>query len=297
MSKATWSLDGRSIELSDLDKQYWPDDGLTKGDALDYYRELAPVLLFHLKDRPVTTHDFPGGIAGKSFYHRDVPANAPEWLRSESYHPASGTGTTRLILIDDSAGLTWLANRGAIEFHNWLCRIPDLTAPDFAVFDLDPGEQVPFKDILRAALFLRDHLQELGLTGFPKTTGRKGLHVLLPLAPGHSFAGVRNWVKSVSEQLADKHRDLIAVARGGTHRGDHVSIDYAQNAIAKNLASPYSLRAVPKAQVSTPLSWDEIEKGKVRPNQFTIKTMPARLQKQGDLFASILEHKQKLPGV
>jgi bifunctional non-homologous end joining protein LigD len=297
VSTATWSLDGRSIRLSDLDKPYWPDDGLTKGDALEYYRELAPVLLFHFKDRPVTTHDFPEGIAGKSFYHRDVPTKRPEWLRTASYHPASSTRTTQLILIDDSAGFIWLANRGAIEFHKWLCRLPDLSEPDFAVFDLDPGEQVAFKDVLRAALLLRDHLQDLGLRGYPKTTGRKGLHVLLPLAPGHSFEGVRIWVKSIAEQLAAKHEDLIAVARGGTHRGDHATIDYAQNAIAKNLASPYTLRAVPKAQVSAPLSWEEIENGKVRPEQFTLKTLPARLQKQGDIFASILDHKQKLPEV
>lgn len=295
MSTATWSLDGRSLRLSDLDKVYWPRDGLTKGDTLDYYRELAAVILPQFKDRPVTTRVFPDGIDGKSFYRRDAPAKRPKWLRSESYRPASGTGTTRLILIDDTAGLIWFANQGAIEFHTWMSCLPNLTEPDFAVFDLDPGEQVTFKDVLRAASFLRDHLTKIGLTGFPKTTGRQGLHVLLPLAPGHTFEGVRTWVKSTAEQLAAEHEDLIAVAHGGTHRGDHVTIDYAQNSITRNLAAPYTLRAAPGAPVSAPLSWDEVERGKVSPDQITIKTMPARLQKKGDLFASILEDRQKLP--
>src|SRR4051794_19678438 len=169
VTTVAWTLDERSIRISDLDKPYWPRDGLTKGDALAYYREIAPVLLPHVKDRPVTTHDFPEGIDGKSFYHRDVPAKAPEWIRTASYYPASSTRTTRLILIDDTAGLVWFANRGAIEFHSWMCRLPKLTEPDFAVFDLDPGEQVEFKEVLRAALLLRVHLDQLGLAGFPKT--------------------------------------------------------------------------------------------------------------------------------
>jgi bifunctional non-homologous end joining protein LigD len=295
VSTATWSLDGRSLRLSELDKVYWPQEGLTKSDVLDYYRELSPVLLPHFKDRPVTTRVFPDGIDGKSFYRRDVPAKRPKWLRSESYRPASGTGTTRLILIDDAAGLIWFANHSAIEFHTWMSCFPNLTEPDFAVFDLDPGEQVTFEEILRAARYLRDHLTKIGLTAYPKTSGRQGLHLLLPLTAGHSFEGVRTWVKSTAEQLAAEHEDLIAVAHGGTHRGDHVTIDYAQNSITRNLAAPYTLRAALGAPVSAPLSWDEVERGKVSPDQITIKTLQARLQKKGDLFASILQSKQKLP--
>jgi bifunctional non-homologous end joining protein LigD len=295
VSTATWSLDGRSLRLTDLDKVYWPHDGLTKGDVLEYYRELAPVLLPQFKDRPVTTRVFPDGIDGKSFYRRDVPAKRPRWLRSESYRPASGTGTTHLIMIDDIAGLIWFANHGAIEFHTWMSCLPNLTEPDFAVFDLDPGEQVSFKEILRAARFLRDLLTKIGLTAYPKTSGRQGLHVLVPLAPGHSFECVRTWVKSTAEQLAAEHENLIAVAHGGTHRGHHVTIDYAQNSITRNLAAPYTLRAAPGAPVSAPLSWQEIEQAKMTPAQITINTMPARLQQKSDLFASIMEDRQKLP--
>lgn len=286
---------GRSVEISDPEQILWPNDKLTKSDALNYYREMAPVLLPYLKDRPVTTHVFPEGIEGSSFFRRDVPDKAPDWLRSVDYRPASGTGTTRLILIDAAAGLLWLANQGDIEFHLWLCRAQSLLEPDLAIFDLDPGDEASFDDVLRAARLLREALADVGLVGYPKTSGRQGLHVMLSLAPGHAFEQVRAWVRTIAEGLAAANSDLIAVAHRGTHTGSHVTVDHAQNAIARNLAAPYTLRGEPGAPVSAPLSWDEVEEGRLAPDDFTIKTMPGRLREKGDLFVGVLEHDQRLP--
>jgi bifunctional non-homologous end joining protein LigD len=289
------SLDEHEIRFTDLEKLYWPKEGLTKGDVVDYYRELAPVLLPYCKDRPVTIRVFPDGVEGESFYRRDVAGKKPDWLRTTTYRPATGTKTSRLILVDDAASLIWLANRGAIEFHLWISKVPNLNAPDLAVFDLDPGDQAGFKEVLKAAFCLREQLAKNDLAGFPKTSGGKGLHVIVPLAAGHSFEDVRGWVRGIAETLAEAHPDLIAVAHRGTHRGTRITIDHAQNAIARNLSAPYSLRGAPGAPVSAPLSWDEIEGGAVTPDQFTLKTMPTRLQQAGDLYSPLLGQTYSLP--
>jgi bifunctional non-homologous end joining protein LigD len=278
-----------------LEKIYWPKEGLTKGDVLDYYREFAPVLMPFFRDRPITLRVFPDGIYGESFYRRDVSGKKPAWLRTATYRPATGSKTSRLLLADDAASLIWLANRGAIELHLWISKLPNLMEPDQAVFDLDPGDQASFKDVLAAALRLRDLLAKNDLGGYPKTSGGKGLHVVVPLTPGHSFKDVREWVRGVAETLAEAFPDLVAVAFRGTHRGTHVTIDHAQNAIARNIAAPYTLRGRPGAPVSAPVTWEEIENGTVTPDQFNLKSMHDRLQKVGDLYTPVLEQTNTLP--
>ena len=290
-----WQLDGHSVRVSHPDKLYWPEDGISKGDLLAYYRDTAPVMLPHFAGRPVTLRMYPEGIHGESFYQRDLPRRAPSWFRSADYSVQAHGGTIQLPLIDDAAGLVWLANEGCIEFHLWSSRVPDLAEPDQAVFDLDPGDDAPFPDVLKAALLLRDDLEQQGLHGYPKTSGRQGLHVHVPLAPGHDYSTVRNWVKSVAERLEDTHGELIAVARGKTHQGDKVTFDYAQNSIARTMAAPYTARAAPGATVAAPLRWEEVEAGQVRSADFTLRTMPDRLQAVGDLFAPVLQGGQRLP--
>ncbi|HET7094043.1 MAG TPA: hypothetical protein VFI22_11205, partial [Thermomicrobiales bacterium] len=198
--QSVWSLDGHDVALSRRDEPLWPESGLTKGDLLAYYRDMAPTMLPYFVDRPVTLYVCPGGIAGRCFYRRDLPDGAPPWLRSVDYRPASrATGPeTRLPLVDDAAGLIWLANAGAIEFHLWTARAPDLTRPDQAVFDLDPGEAATFAQALEAAELLYGVLTDLGMKAFAKTSGGRGVHVVLPVAPGPSYADVRGWVKSVA---------------------------------------------------------------------------------------------------
>jgi bifunctional non-homologous end joining protein LigD len=290
-----WHLAGRDVRVSNLAKSYWPDDGLTKGDLLAYYRDLASVLLPYFADRPVTSRVYPRGIDAVSYYRRERPDNAPAWLRGAPYQTATDRHEIQVLLIDDVAGLVWLANTGAIELHLWGARLPHLDEPDQAIFDLDPGDEATFADVLDAALRLRDLLDGPGLRAYPKTTGGHGLHVYVPLAQGHTFEQVREWVRTVAEHLASQHPRLFAVARGATHRGTLVTVDHAQNSVGRNTAAPYTVRALPGAPVSTPLTWGEVEAGKVRPTDFTLRTVPERVGRLGDLFAPVLARDQHLP--
>ena len=279
MDSATgaWQIEGRSVSVSNLGKIFWPEDGFTKEDMLRYYKAVAPIMLPYLKDQPVTLRVFPDGIHGFSYYRRDLPENAPAWLRSVDYQPETKS-VIQLPLIDDMAGLVWLANQGSVEFHLWGSRLPDLAQPDQAIFDLDRGDEASFADVLQAALRLREALERLGLRRCPKTSGGRGLHVYLPLAPGYTFDAVHAWVKALAAQLAATYPELIAVAHGATHRGGEVTIDHAQNSIGRNTAAPYTLRAHPGAPISTPLSWDEVEDGRVHPSELTLRVVPNRLQ-------------------
>jgi bifunctional non-homologous end joining protein LigD len=290
-----WDVDGRAIPVSGLETLYWPADGLVKGDLLAYYREIAPVMLPYLHDRPVTLRVFPDGISGSSYYRRESPARAPEWLRGADYETATNRHTLRTLLIDDAAGLIWCANHGAIEFHVWSAQLPDLAEPDLAIIDLDPGEECTFQEVLRAALVVRDELYQSGLRGYPKTSGGRGLHLVIPVAPGHSFDAVRDWVSRLADQLAAAHPTHFSSDGGATHRGDRITIDYAQNSIGRNTAAPYTVRGLPHAPVSCPVTWDEIQAGKIEPATFTLRSVPERVQRVGDLFAPVLEDRQRLP--
>jgi bifunctional non-homologous end joining protein LigD len=286
-----WRLGDREVRVSSLAKLYWPQDGLSKGDLLAYDREMAPVMLPYFAGRPVTLRVYPEGIAGESFYQRDLPERAPDWLRSVDYAVQSHERTIQLPLIDDAAGLVWFANEGAIEFHLWSSRLPNLDEPDQAVFDLDPGDEATFADVLWTALRLRDELERLGLRGYAKTSGRQGMHVHVPLAAGHDYPAVRAWVKAVAERLEAAAPRRIAVARGATHEGDKVTIDYAQNSVARTMAAPYTARATPAATVAAPVTWEEVAAGSIRPTDFTLRTMPVRLRDVGDLFTPRLAGK------
>lgn len=293
--EAEWKLGHHTVPVTHLGKLFWPEDGVTKGQMLKYYRDVAKVMLPHFRDRPLTLRIFPEGIHGFSFYRRDAPQGVPAWFRTIDYQPKTTDETIQLLIVEDVAGLIWLANQGAIEFHLWTSRLPELQTPDIAVFDLDPGDQANFGSVLKAALRVRDALQALGLRCYPKTSGGRGLHVYVPLEPAHPIESVREWVKSVAYQLAAKFPDEIAVAHGPTHRGPQVTIDHAQNSLGRNTAAVYTLRAQPHAPVSTPLRWEEVEAGGILPEQFTIHTVLARVAKEGDLFAGVLEGGQILP--
>nr|MBC7243758.1 DNA polymerase domain-containing protein [Chloroflexota bacterium] len=291
----TWQVDGRALVVSNLRKVFWPEDCLTKEDMLRYYQAVAPTMLPYLKDRPVTLRVFPDGIHGFSYYRRDAPEHAPKWLRYVDYQPETSARIIQLPLIDDAAGLLWLANEGAIEFHSWASCVTNLTQPDMAILDLDPGDQATFDEVLQAALRLRDALEKLNLHSYPKTSGGRGLHVYLPLDSGHTFEEVRMWVRTLAERLAVSYPELIAVAHGATHRGRQVTIDHAQNSIGRNTAAPYTLRAQRGALVSAPLTWSEVEAGHIRPSDFALRTLSERVQMKGDLFAPILQGGQWLP--
>jgi bifunctional non-homologous end joining protein LigD len=291
----TWHLDNQTVQVTHLDKVYWPQTGFTKGEVLDYYRQIASVLLPYLKDRPVTLRMYPQGVEGTSYYLRDCPADAPEWLRQVPYQPKTVNHPVPLPLIDTAAGLLWFANQGAIEVHLWGSCTPDLAQPDLAIFDLDAGSTASFDALREAALRLHEELKQAGVRGYPKTSGGGGLHIFVPLAPGYTFEHVRRWVKAMGQQLASKYPDLIAVARGATHQGGHVTVDYAQNSLGRNTATPYTLRAhLDHPTVSTPLSWEELDAGKITPASLTPQVVLDRISRMGDLFAPVLQADQRI---
>ncbi len=289
-----WRVDDRLVAVTNLDEVFWPDEGLRKGDMLAYYRRIAPTMLPHIRLRPLTLRIYPEGNQGPGHWRRDAPDYAPEWLPRQVYRPVTTGQPIELLLVDDAAGILWWANAAAIEFHAWACRASALDEPDMAVFDLDPGESASFADVLQAALRLRDALDGRGLKGYPKTSGGRGIHVYMPLASGHTFSQVREWVRGVAGELADRCPNLIAVAHGNTHKGREVTVDYAQNSIGRNTAAAYTLRARPGAPVSAPLSWREVEEGGFEPADLDMKMMPERVAGKGDLFAAVLEGGQTL---
>lgn len=290
-----WTIGSHSIRVTSLHKRYWPDEGLTKGDTLDYYRRVASTMLPYLRGRPVTLRVYPNGIDGPGFWRRDRPDHVPDWLRAVRYQPETRQTAINVPLIDDEAGLVWYVDHSAIELHQWMSRADHLEQPDWAVFDLDPGKNVGFDRVLEAALLTRDELANEELKCYAKTSGATGMHIFVPLASEYSYEMVREWVHGVARRLEECHPETIAVASGGTHNRDVVTIDHAQNSIARNTAAPYTLRALPGAPVSTPVTWNEVQRGKVRPDHFTLRTVPARLERHGDPWTGSLEQRQPLP--
>jgi bifunctional non-homologous end joining protein LigD len=294
-SSETWQLGSQAVQVSHLEKLYWPQTGITKGEMLHYYRQIAPVVLPYFKDRPVTLRVFPQGVDGGSYYLRDCPDSAPDWLRRVQYRPKTVTHMVPLPLIDNAAGLIWFANQGAIEFHLWSSHVPDLTQPDQAIFDLDPGTTMSFGDVREAALRLHDKLEQGGVKSYPKTSGGHGLHIYVPLAAGYTFERIRSWVKAMGQQLATTYPELISAAQGSTHREGRVTIDYAQNSVGRNTAAPYTLRAsIPHPTVSTPLTWEELDAGTIDPADLTPQVVLERVQRLGDLFAPVLHMDQHI---
>ncbi|HEY8489702.1 MAG TPA: non-homologous end-joining DNA ligase [Dehalococcoidia bacterium] len=287
---------GRQVRLTNWDKVYWPDEGITKGDLVRYYLELAETVLPHVAGRPLTLHSFPDGIHGPDFYRRQVPKNAPPWLRRWRYRPAeSEREVTETPVVEDAAGLVWLVQTGTVELHPWTCRIDRIDRPDYAVFDLDTWDADAFDRVLRTAVRLREALSRLGVRGYPKTSGGDGLHVFVPLERRYTHDQVREWVKAVGERLERAYPGEVTVRSGRDAPREAVFLDYAQNAIAKSTAAAYSVRPRPGAPVSMPLAWEEVEAGRVRPGDFTLRNAVERVRRRGDLFRPVLEDRQRLP--
>ncbi len=293
--EATWELAGRQIRVKNLEKVFFPESGITKGELLEYYRRVAPVMLPHLEGRPLTLYHCPDGIQGYCFYRRKLPDYAPDWFPRVLHNPKTKTGQVPLILVEDEAQLLWLANQAAIEFHAWNARLPVLERPDRLVLDLDPGE-VGFARVLEAALLVREELEALGLAAWPKTSGGRGLHLFVPLEPEKGHAEVRAWARAFAQRVEAKH-GFIRLPKGRSHEGPGVQIDYAQNGYGRNTAAPYSVRARPGAPVSAPLFWEEVERGEVRPEALNLRTVPPRLEEGGDPWAGILNEAFRLPAL
>ncbi len=281
----------RTLTLTHLDKQLWPQDGITKRDLIEYHLRIASSLLPHLQDRAVVTRVFPDGISGKSFWRRAVPESAPAWLPRWKARPGTPTICP---LIQEPAALVWLANQGTIEIHPWHSRRDRPTDPDWAVFDLDPGPGAGLAEAVEVAHLVKAGLDHLKLRAWLKTTGKSGLHIYVPLRRGPDQEQVRSWVGELAHQVAQVAPQLVTETWTVRGRGQgRVRIDYTQNVVGKTLAAVYSPRSVPGAPVSTPIDWGELEH--LDPSQFNLRTVLERVGQRGDLFQPVLAGGQRLP--
>jgi bifunctional non-homologous end joining protein LigD len=287
----------RTVRLSNLAKPYWPEERITKGDLLRYYREVAPTLLPHIRDRPFTMKRYPDGWAGQPFFRKDAKNYAPAWMKRvpvqvTSRGPTQGVRTIEVPCVNDDLALLWMVNTGCIECHTWYSRIDRLDRPDWVVFDLDPADDVGFVETVQVALLVKEVLEALGLASFPKTSGALGLHVLVPIERRHTYDVTRRFADGVARHIARTHADVATIEWSKAKRRG-VLIDARQNAKGKTIASVYSVRPMPGAPVSTPLRWEEVNE-KLDPSTYTMDAVLDRLRRHGDLFEGVLKTKQRL---
>lgn len=278
-------LEGRELVLTNLDKVFWPAEGYTKADVLAYYVDIYPYLGPHLKDRPLVLTRYPNGIQGKFFYQKNLPEHAPAWIQRCPLPVENGKRLVNFVLCQDLPTLVWLVNQGTIELHPWLSRYDRPDYPDFAVFDLDPDPPSGLAEAREVALVLGRLLSDLGLKVFPKTSGATGLHLYVPLARRETYEEVREFCGAVARVVARRLPELATVERRVDARQGKVYIDWLQNIRGQTICAPYSLRPLPGAPVSAPLSWEEIP---ALASGFTLKTIRRRVAEQGDLFAQVL---------
>ncbi len=285
----------RVLRLSNLDKPFWPEEGITKGDLLAFYRDVAPVLVPHLRNRPFTMKRYPDGWEGKHFFQKDAPPHMPAWIPRAPFPASTRDGETRTIdypLVNDELALLWMVNMGCIDLNAWASRTDRPDRPDWVMFDLDPSDDVGFPEVIEVALLVRQILRLVGLESFPKTSGSRGIHVLVPIARRHGHPEVRAFASVVAGALARAHPGLVTTEWTKRKRRG-VLVDANQNGPGKTTASVYSVRPRPGAPVSTPLAWDEVRPG-LDPSAFTFDEVRARVARHGDLFAPVLTLRQSL---
>jgi bifunctional non-homologous end joining protein LigD len=285
----------RELRLRNLDKPFWLEEGITKGDLIAYYRDVAGVLVPHLRKRPFTMKRYPDGWQGKHFFQKQAPSHMPEWIARAPFPASTRGGEKRIIdyaLVDDELALLWMVNMGCIDLHAWSSRVDRPDRPDWVMFDLDPSEGVGFDDVVTVARLVRDTLDLLGLESFPKTSGSRGIHVLVPVARRHSFVEAREFAAIVAGALARAHPGLVTT-EWARERRRGVLVDANQNGPGKTNATVYSVRPRAGAPVSTPLRWDEVVPG-LDPAALTMDSVLDRVARDGDLFAGVLQGKQSL---
>jgi bifunctional non-homologous end joining protein LigD len=280
-------IGARHVRLTNLRKPFWPADGISKGDLLRYYAAIAPVLLPHLRDRPMVMKRYPNGAAGKCFFMKRAPSPRPTWV--ETCTVAHGADNViDFPVVQDLASLLWLVNLGCIDLNPWYARCDDVQRPDYLHVDLDPVTGASFDDVREAALIVREALETLGMDSLVKTTGSSGIHVYVPIVRGPTQKQVWTFMKEFALALAADHpRRLTAEYRVAARPHGRVLVDYNQNALGRTLASLYSPRPKPRAPVSTPVTWAEVAAG-IAMADFRIDNVPQRVRTVGDLWAPLL---------
>jgi bifunctional non-homologous end joining protein LigD len=285
-------VEAKEVQLTNLDKPFWPDLGVTKGDLIQYYADVAPLLLPHIRDRAMVMKRYPHGAAGDFFFMKRAPEPRPAWIRTCRIDHDSGN-VIDFPVIDDLPSLLWVINLGCIDLNQWYATCDDVDRPDYLHFDLDPGSAT-WEQVLESARILHDALTTLKMPAYAKTTGSKGIHVYVPIVRGPAQKDVWTFAKALAQELAGRHPKLMTseykVAKRPKGR---VLLDYNQNAWGRTLASVYSVRPHPRACVSTPLEWKEVDRG-VRIEDFRIDNVRARFKKTGDLYKPLLLKKGRV---
>lgn len=292
-------VEGKILELSNLDKVLYPETGFTKAQVIDYYTRIAPVMLPHLKGRPVTMKRYPDGVEGEFFYEKECPAFHPDWVHTE---PIPGTHKRPVVnycVVDNLATLVWLANLASLELHTLLSTNGDVHRPTFMAFDLDPGEPADVLECAWAAERLRELLEDAGLESFPKTSGGKGLHLYVPLNTKVAFEETKEFAHAIARLMEKKFPERVTSVMRKDLRGGKVFIDWSQNDPHKTTVCVYSLRARPHPTVATPVTWVELDEARKHGSpgalSFEAWEVLVRADEKGDLFEGVLTLEQKLP--
>jgi bifunctional non-homologous end joining protein LigD len=292
-------IEGRKLRLSNVQKVFYPETGFTKGDVIDYYVRVAPVVLPHLRDRPLTLKRYPEGAQGPYFYEKRCPPHAPAWIRTAPVWSRANDAVIRFCVLDDLASLVWAANLADLELHTYLHRVPDVDHPTALVFDLDPGPPADAVQCCEVALVLRALFERLGLAAFPKSSGSKGVQVYVPLDGAAGYDRTKAFARAVAAGLERERPHLVVSSMKKTVRAGKVFVDWSQNDVHKTTVCVYSLRARERPTVSTPLRWEEVEEAHRRRDAggliFDAAAVLRRVERLGDLFAPVLTLRQALP--
>ncbi len=293
IKEATRDVEGQTLKFTNLKKVYYPDDGYTKRDVINYYDAVSELILPHLKDRPLSLKRYPNGIKDEFFFQKHVAESFAPWLRTELIDSDHNEAPINYVFAQDRASLLYLVNLGCIDQNPWMSRSGSLDNPDFVLIDLDP-QHCPFDKIVEAALLVKDVLDEIGMEGYPKTTGGDGMHVYIPVEPEYTYEHTRTFAEVIARIVTRRKPELFTTPRSVSKREkNRVYFDWIQNAKSKTIAAPYVLRAYGGAPVASPLEWSEVRAG-LHPSQFNISNVRERFRDKGDLFEGVLKRPQRM---
>lgn len=299
MTDSSVEIQGRTLKLSNLEKILYPAAGFNKKDVIDYYVRIAPAIIPHLAGRALTRKRYPDGVEGEPFFEKNAPMHKPDWVKVAPIFSRHNRRTVNYILADDLPTLVWLANLAALELHPSLSLAEDITCPTEMVFDLDPGPPANIVQCCQVAMWLREIFEHFGLQSFPKTSGSKGLQIYVPLNTKTNYEATKTFAHALAQLMEGEHPDLVLSDMNKKARTGKVFVDWSQNDEHKTTIAVYSLRAREQPTVSTPVSWEEVEKTLKKKDaallSFKAGQVVARFEKLGDLFEPVLDLKQKLP--
>lgn len=275
-------------EFSNLDKIFWPEEGYTKGDVINYYNAIYRYIIKYMKDRPESLFRTPNGIKEGGFFQKDAGLAAPDWVKYEALYSESAGKDVHYIICNDKPTLLYLANLGCIEMNPWNSRLGSLDKPDYFVMDIDPSDDNTFEQVIETAQVIKEVLDKAGAVSYPKTSGASGIHIYVPLNAKYTYDQAKEFAHLIAQLAHEQIPDFTSLERNLAKRGTHrIYIDFLQNRIGQTLSCAYSMRPKPHATVSTPLEWKEVKKG-LNPTDFTFKNIFRRLEKKGDLFSATL---------